>query len=94
MLAQAGRKGAAGILKALDQLHLDPDTTSRDMRALLEDGRTYLELLIGTVSDIPSQCRQEIAWGLPGPASFDTHLRWSAARLTDIIATLDWALDD
>ena len=29
---------------------------------------------------------------LPGPVSFDTNLCWSAARLTDILATLDRAL--
>ncbi|SDY82751.1 hypothetical protein [Citreimonas salinaria] len=92
LLAQAGRSQATGALAALDQLHLDPDAGIEDLRDLLEDARTCLEILLETLREIPSRCRLETAWGLSGPASFDTHLRWSAARLEDIIATLDRAL--
>lgn len=94
VLAQAGRRSASDLLESLDQLHLDPGATSRHLRELLEDARSWLSTLLDVVSHIPSRCRLETAWGLPGPASFDTHLRWSAARLADILATLDRALDD
>ncbi|KKM26185.1 hypothetical protein LCGC14_1587270 [marine sediment metagenome] len=92
VLAQAGRRGASSVLEALDQLHLEPEATPRDLRELLEEARIRLEVLLETVSDIPARCRLETAWGLSGPASFDTHVRWSAARLADILATLRRAL--
>ena len=91
VLAQAGRRGASGILDMLDELHLETDPTPATMRELLEDAREVLTVL-KIVGDIPYRCRLETAWGLPGPEPFEVHVRWCAARLADIIATLDWAL--
>ena len=92
VLAQAGRRGAGGILDSLDQLHLDPDATLQDKRELLQEARDGLSTLLEVVIDIPMSCRLETAWGLPGSAPFDMHVRWSGARLTDIVAALDRAL--
>lgn len=92
VLAQAGRRGASSVLEALDQLHLEPEATPRDLRELLEEAKMRLEVLLETVSDIPARCRLETAWGLPGSDTFDQHVRWSGACLADIVATLDRAL--
>ena len=88
VLAQSRQKGAASALDALMQLHLEPNVNHDELRALLEGAQTYLEILLETLRRIPYRCRVESAWGLPGPASFDAHVRWSAARLEDILATL------
>lgn len=92
LLAQAGRWRAMEALEELDQMHLAPETGDRALRNLLEDARTLLEVLLEALCAIPSNCRLETAWGLPGPAPFDAHLRWSGARLTDILSTLKRAL--
>lgn len=92
LLAQAGRRQAAGALDALEQLHLEPDSTTEDLRGLLEHARTCLGLLLETLRALPSRCRLETAWGLPGLEAFDTHVRWSGARVEDVLATLDRAL--
>ena len=93
VLAQAGRRQATGALEALVQLHLGPNATSEDLRDLLEEALTSLEVLLATVRGIPSRCQLETAWGLPGPDAFETHIRWSGARLEDILATLVYALE-
>jgi hypothetical protein len=93
VLAQGGRPHAAAALEALDQLHLEPRAGEAALHELLEDALGALEYLLATLRAIPSRCALETAWGLPGPASFDTHLRWSGARLQDIVATLRRALD-
>ena len=66
VLAQAGRRGAGGILDALDQLHLDPDVTLQDLRELLEEARDGLSALLEAVSDIPmceSACKTDpLGW--------------------------------
>lgn len=92
VLAQAGQEQAADALEALDQLHLDPDSTAEDLRDLLEEAETCLEVLLETVRVIPSRCRLQTAWGLPGLDTIDRHVRWSGARLDDILATLRHAL--
>lgn len=92
VVAQIGRRQAASALEALEQLHLDPDSTAEDLRNLLEEARACLEILLNTLRTIPSRCRLETAYGLPGPDTFDRHLRWSGARLEDILATLCRAL--
>ncbi|WP_432256605.1 hypothetical protein [Limimaricola sp. AA108-03] len=92
VLAQAGRPQGAAALAALDQLHLDPDFTNEHLRDLLEEAHVCLEVLLETLHIIPGRCRSETAWGMPGPAPFDAHLRWSGARLEDILATLRRAL--
>lgn len=92
VLAQAGQRQTNGALEALDQLHLAPQGDETALRDLLEEARTWLEVLLETLRAIPSHCQLETAWGLPGPAPFDAHLRWSGARLTDILTVLDRAL--
>ncbi len=92
VLAQTGRRKAITALERLDQMHLVPQSEEADLRDLLEEARTCLEFLLETLCTIPSHCRLETAWGLPGPAPFDAHLRWSGARLTDILSTLNRAL--
>lgn len=92
ILAQAGRRQAASVLEALDQLHLEPESTAEDLRDLLEDARVYLEILLEAVSAIPDRCRLETAYGMPGPAAFDAHVRWSGARLEDMVSTLRHAM--
>ena len=92
VLAQAGRLQASTALDALDQLHLAPCHGASDLRDLLADALALLEVLLGTLRDM--SCRQGTisAWGLPGPATFDMHLRWSGARVEDIALTLRRAL--
>ncbi|MFU8863264.1 MAG: hypothetical protein ACNA7O_05065 [Rhodobacterales bacterium] len=92
VLAQVGRSHAASALEALDQLHLEPESTAEDLRNFLEDAQVFAEVLLEAVRAIPIRCRLETAYGLPGPAAFDAHVRWSGARLEDILATLSRAL--
>ncbi len=92
LLAQVGRGQAADALEALEQLHLEPAATTEDLRKLLEEAGTYLGVLLETLRALPSCCRLETAWGLPGPEAFNEHVRWSGARLEDILKTLDRAL--
>lgn len=92
LLAQTGRSQAASALETLDQLHIDPGATEQDLRNLLEHARTCLEVLLETMRGLPSRCQLQTAWGLPGPDAVDRHVRWSGARLEDILATLNRAL--
>jgi hypothetical protein len=92
LLAQLGRGQAVDALEALEQLHLEPTATMEDLRELLEEAETYLGVLLETLRAIPSRCQLETAWGLPGPEAFNEHVRWSGARLEDILMTLDRAL--
>lgn len=88
VLVQSGRQQSANALAVLAQLHLEPNAGPEDLRDLLDHAYVALEYILDTVRGI--SCRQGTvsAWGIPGPASFDTHVRWSAARLEDIVATL------
>src|SRR6056297_1321328 len=92
VLAQAGQLQTSSALEALDQLHLEPGHGPAEIRELLEHALVLLEVLLGNLRDM--SCRQATisAWGGPGPAAFDTHVRWSGARLEDIVATLKRAL--
>ncbi|SEL62938.1 hypothetical protein SAMN05444413_11249 [Roseivivax marinus] len=92
VLTQAGRRGACRILDMMDQLHLDGDAMPHELREVLEEARDTLAALLETLREIPTCCRLETAWGLPGPDTFDRHVRWSGARLEDIVATLNRAL--
>jgi len=92
VLAQTGQWQAAKAFETLDQLHLEPESTARDLRDLLEHARTCLEFLLETLRAIPRRCGLRTAWGLPGPDTLDTHVRWSGARLEDILTTLERAL--
>lgn len=93
LLAQAGRWQAAIALDEMAQLHLEPQATAEDLRDLLERARACLEYLFETVCALPRHGRLVTAWGLPGPAAFDAHVRYSGARLEDILRTLTRALD-
>ncbi len=92
VLALAGRSNASTHLNALSQLHLKPNAGPAGLRDLLEEAQMYLEYLLDVVRGIPSSCRLVSAWGPQGPAPFDTHVRWSGARLDDIVQTLAYAL--
>ena len=92
VLTQAGLGQAGGALEALDQLHLEPGATAQDLRDLLEDALISLEVLLESVRSIPICTPLQTAWGLPGPDAFDRHVRWSGARIEDILATLRHAL--
>ncbi|MGR3454584.1 hypothetical protein [Pseudooceanicola sp.] len=92
VLAQLGRGHAGCALDALDQLHLGPESTADDLRDLLEHAQTCLSVLHETLRSLPSRCSLETAWGLPGRDTVDTHVRWSGARIEDVLATLDRAL--
>jgi len=92
LLAQTGQSQTSSAFEELDQLHLEPGHGPAEIRELLEHALTLLEVLLGNLRDM--SCRQATisAWGGPGPAAFDTHVRWSGARLEDIVATLKRAL--
>ncbi len=92
LLAQVGQRQAADALDMLHQLHLDPEPIPGGLSSLLEDARTCLVFLIETLRALPSRCRQETAWGLPCTDAFDCHVRWSGARLEDLLSTIDYAL--
>ena len=92
VLAQSGRAYASEALDTLGQLHLEPDATDEDLRELLEEAKSCVEYLLETVRGIPVRGRLATAYGLPGPETFDRHVRWSGARLEDLLATLKHAL--
>lgn len=92
VLAQSNRRGAGVALNELEQLHLDAGASAEDVQELLELAHGHLEYILEKVRDIPCRCGLQNAFGPPGPAPFDTHVRWSGARLEDIIATLEHAL--
>jgi hypothetical protein len=92
VLAQSGRAFASEALDALGQLHLEPDATDEDLRNLLEEAKSCVEYLLENVRGIPARGRLATAYGLPGPEAFDRHVRWSGARLEDLLATLKHAL--
>jgi len=92
ILAQAGCIHAASVLDTLAQLHLEPNAVEADLRDLLEEAEACLFLLLETVRQIPSRELLKTAWELPGPEVYDAHLRWSGARLEEIVRTLAGAL--
>lgn len=94
VLAQCNRRQAAASLDRVGQLHLESICGADGLRELLEEAQVALELIFETLHNVSYNQSTVSAWGLPGPASFDVHLRWSAARLQDIISTLQWALND
>lgn len=94
VLAQCNLSQAASSLDRVAQLHLESICGPDGLRELLEEAQVALELILETLRNVSYNQSTVSAWGLPGPASFDVHLRWSAARLQDIIAALQWALND
>lgn len=61
VLAQAGPWQAAGVLEALAQLHLEPESGAPELRGLLEEAQAYLEILLDILSAIPSRCALQTA---------------------------------
>lgn len=92
VLAQSSRHSASAALNDLAQLHLEPDAGSAELREMLEHAQAALDYILRELLHV--SCRQGTvsAWGLPGRDAFDTHVRWSAARLRDIDATIRFSL--
>ena len=88
-LEVADRPHAARALEALSALHLEPESSDRDIRDLLESARDTLGEVLSDVQTIPV----DAMICAPGIEDFDAMVRWSGARLQDILATLNWALD-
>ena len=89
VLEVANRPRTARALEALSALHLEPDSSDRDIRHLLESARETLGEVLADVQTIPV----ETPTCAPGIEDFDARTRWAGARLQDILATLQWALD-
>jgi hypothetical protein len=92
LLAQSGKRQGATALEALEQLHLDSDSTEADLRDLLESAEVGLDVLLETLRAMPHHCRLQTAWGLPGKDALEAHVRWSGARVEDMLSTLRRAL--
>ena len=88
LLDIAGHDEADDDIEVLHGLHLDTDAEPGDLERLLEEARSPLERLLERVRTIPL--------GDPPagtiPSDFDAWVRWSGARLEDILATLRHAL--
>jgi len=87
VLQVAKRHRAAYALEALSALHLEPGSSDRDIRRLLESARDTLGEVLDEVRTIPFD------WNSPGIEDFDAQTNWTGARLQDIIATLNWSLN-
>ena len=94
LFAQIDQRSACRALESLDQLHLDPEATEDDFREVLEEARVLLQIMMRALRAIPSRCRLQTAFGLPGPHTFEQHVCWSGARLEDVIKVLDQILGD
>lgn len=88
LLDTAERKEAIDDVVALQGLHLDAASAPADLRRLLENAQMSLAHLLESVRQIPFGC--EITG--PGAEEFDAWVRWSGARLEDIVTTLARAI--
>ena len=89
-LARAGNlQRAAHALDALSSLHLDPGSTDRDTRRLVETARSLLNKLLCDIRAMPVG---DATCAPAGLADFDARVAWAGARLEDVIATLNWSL--
>lgn len=75
-------------IEGLHSLHLNAHATPEDIAQLLEEAQALLERLLERVRTITPESP------LTGPASsdFDAWVRWSGARLEDMVATLRHSL--
>ena len=89
VLDVANRPRTARAIEALSALHLEPDSSDRDIRHLSESARDTLGEVLADIQTIPV----EIPTCAPGIEDFDARTRWVGARLQEILATLHWALD-
>ena len=88
LLDIAGHDEAIDDIEVLHGLHLDADAKAGDLERLLKEAKPPLERLLGRVQSIPLE--GPIAG--PAPSDFDAWVRWTGARLEDILATLRRAL--
>ena len=88
LLYISGHEDAIADIVALRGLHLEATSTPEDTRRLLEDAKVSLERLLERVWTIPSVG----PFTRPTPSDFDAWLRWTGARLDDILATLRHSL--
>jgi|SRR6056297_371339 len=89
VLNEAGRLPAAADLDELSGLHLEPDCTDFNIRQLLLDVRPILVRTLDEMAEISISSDQVSS----SNQDFDTRVSWVCARLRDMIATLDWALN-
>lgn len=89
LLDVSGRGDAHDDLVALWGMHLDPACTPMDTRRLLEDAHASLARLLERVRNVSSDYVSDAR----APADFDAWLRWSGARLQEIVDTLSRSLD-
>ncbi len=89
LLEISGRKDAINDIEAIYRLHLEADSTLWNVEQLLQDAILPLERLLERVEKMPAEDQ------LAGQVSpdFDAWIRWSGARLEDILATLRRAID-
>ena len=84
LLALCGDRSAAATLDSLQLLHIEADATEGDLERLVAGALASLEFVLERVGDLPSDSELH---GAP-PADFDAWLRWSGARLEDVVASL------
>ena len=84
LLALCGDRSAAATLDRLQLLHIEPDATEGDLERLVAGALASLEFVLERVGDLPSD--PELCGA--APADFDAWLRWSGARLEDVVASL------
>lgn len=90
-IVQAGNlRRASDALDALAGLHLDAGSTDRDTRRLVETARSLLTKVLGDIRAMPVS---GTICAPVGQHDFDARVAWAGARLEDIQATLNWALD-
>lgn len=88
VLNEAGHLSAAAELDDLSGLHLEPDCTDFNIMQLLLDVRPILVRALDEMAAISIRSDQVSS----SNQDFDTRVSWVCARLSDMIATLDWAL--
>lgn len=90
-ILEAGKlQRASDALETLSGLHLTPGSTDRDTRRLVETARSLLTKVLGDIRAMP------VGGAICAPVGqhdFDARVAWAGARLEDIQATLNWALD-
>jgi hypothetical protein len=88
LLALADPGAAATDIAALRGLHLDASSTCQEVGQLLAEAQVALERLLERMRAMPV----DVPLVGPAPHDADAWLRWSGARLEDILATLCRAL--
>jgi len=89
LLDVSGHGDAEGDIKILRGLHLEASSTPADTRQMLKRAQVSLECLMECVRTISPDAVTDAR----APSDLDAWLRWSGARLQDIVATISRALD-